>query len=290
MAAHGAYQQALARAQMALKEAERFGPGDTRVALVLNEIGLIEFELARFASADRTLRRGIAILERTGQAPIALAKLCSSLASLLTDLNLQLGYAEMLRRRALRITVQELGPAHPEIRTLLGNLGTTLMARRNFKEARQLLEKARAMSDEAADEQLTTASLTSNLGVVASLTGRLMEAVGHFREAIAIWDGLAGPLHPDLVRPCLNLGRVYLQLGNPELAWEMTERARVAAAWSLPENHPTSMEVLRAGVAAAKKSGRRAQASALERLLRSITPMDASPIGLHVDVSDLRPE
>ncbi|MBL8210729.1 MAG: tetratricopeptide repeat protein [Bryobacterales bacterium] len=257
---------------------------------MLNEIGLIEFELARFASADRTLRRGIAILERTGEAPVALAKLCSSLASLLTDLNLQLGYAEMLRRRALRITVQELGPEHPEIRTLLGNLGTTLMARRNYQEARHLFEKARAMLGQTAGERLTRASLTSNLGVVASLTGRPAEAAGHFREAIAIWDGLVGPLHPDLVRPCLNLARVYLQLGKPELAWEMTERARAAAARSLPENHPTSLEVLRAGVAAAKKSGRKAQASALQRRLRSITPMDASPVGLHVDVSDLRPE
>lgn len=290
MAGKGEYQQALPRAQMALKEAERFGPGDTRVALVLNDLGLIEFELARYASADRAFRRGIAILDRTREAPVALAKLCSSLASLLTDLNLQPGYAEKLRRRALQIAVQELGPAHPEIPTLLGNLGTTLMARRNYREARELFEKARGMLSEAGGEKLTRASLTSNLGVVASLTGRQVEAAGHFREAIAIWDELAGPVHPDLVRPCLNLGRVYLQLGKPELAWEMMERARAAAERSLPENHPTLMEVLRAGAAAAKKSGRKGEASALDRRLRSITPADASPIGVHVDISDLRPE
>src|SRR5215813_5876652 len=72
LAVKGRYQEARAILDQARAQAEHFGPSDSRLAIVLNNLGAIEVRLNDIAAADRCYRRSAAIWERRGDAVNAL--------------------------------------------------------------------------------------------------------------------------------------------------------------------------------------------------------------------------
>jgi tetratricopeptide (TPR) repeat protein len=95
---------------------------------VLNDVGVLSSEKARYAEAEPLYRRALAI----GEAALRpddpeLAILLNNLASFLQKTN-RLGEAEPLCRRALEISEKTLGPDHPVVATRLNNLAELLRA------------------------------------------------------------------------------------------------------------------------------------------------------------------
>ncbi len=122
-----AYQQAdYAEAEKlflaALKEAEKFGEQDPRLATSLNNLALLYDAQGKYAQAEPLYRRALAIREKAlGPEHPDLATDLNNLA-LLYRAQGKYAQAEPLSRRALAIWEKALGPDHPQVATTLNNL------------------------------------------------------------------------------------------------------------------------------------------------------------------------
>lgn len=73
----GRYAEGLELAQQAVRQAEAFGPGDSRIGVALVELGTLSRFLGRFPEAERAYLRGIRILEPSGTVSPIMARMRS---------------------------------------------------------------------------------------------------------------------------------------------------------------------------------------------------------------------
>jgi len=206
---------------------------------LLNTLGLLLREKARYADAEPLLRRVVEINEkaRGGDDPIV-ATCLNNLAELLRATN-RIAEAEPLYRRALAIDGASYGSDHPDVARDLNNLALLLKATNRPGEAEPLYRRALAI-DEASlgPDHPTVAIRLNNLARLLQATNRPVEAEPLYRRALAIGEASLGPDHPD-VAICLNNLAILLQATN-RLADAEPFYRRALAIWekSLGPDHP----------------------------------------------------
>ena len=119
-----------------------FGPGHPKVAIQLNNLGLVLLETNRFSEAEPLMRRALAIDEATlgGEHPEVAIDL-GNLARLL-QMTERLAEAEPLLRRALSIDEACFGNSHPSVGRDLNNLAQMLQDAGRPHEAEPLMRHA----------------------------------------------------------------------------------------------------------------------------------------------------
>lgn len=109
---------------------------------IFGGLGLWLFYQARYSQAEPSLRRALAIDEKSyGVEHPNVAIRLNNLAQLLQDTN-QLREAEPLMRRALAIDEKSYGPEHPDVATRLSNLAALLKITNRLAEAEPLMRRA----------------------------------------------------------------------------------------------------------------------------------------------------
>ncbi|MFN8477104.1 MAG: tetratricopeptide repeat protein [Kouleothrix sp.] len=99
--------------------------------------------------------------------------------------------------RALAITEQALGPAHPDTATSLNNLAPLLQAQGDFDAARPYLERALAIREQAlGPAHPDTATSLNNLAMLLYAQGDFNAARPLYERALAIHEQALGPAHP----------------------------------------------------------------------------------------------
>ena len=213
--AAGRYREAepLLIESLAIREA-LFGPEDTEVASVLNNLGDVYRAENRFVKAEPLLRRAAAIWEKTaGPAHPDYAVALNNLAAVYY----QLGYderAKPLFNRALAIWERALGPDHPHTVTMRQNLAEAARGRRGvlvlgganpLNQSRETGIRAQAVVDginahpggrrpalqagffQQLDGAVVVAQAHANDGL---LVGRDVGAAGQFAEHLEKLPGL----------------------------------------------------------------------------------------------------
>ena len=130
--------------QKALREAEKFGADDPRVAVTLHNLGNLAATQGKTAEAEPLYRRALAILEKVrgpdhSQTAVARLGLADLLAAQGNDAEAEANY-----RAALRAFEKVLGPAHPIVATTLERYAALLRRAGRTAEAEQLEARARA--------------------------------------------------------------------------------------------------------------------------------------------------
>jgi tetratricopeptide (TPR) repeat protein len=128
--------------QTALREAEKFGADDPRLAITLHNLANLAATQGKTAEAEPLYRRALAILEKirgpehtqTAMARLGLADL---LAAQGNDVEAEADY-----RGALRAFEKVLGPAHPIVLTTLERYAALLRRAGRTAEAEQLEARA----------------------------------------------------------------------------------------------------------------------------------------------------
>ncbi|MFQ5896988.1 MAG: tetratricopeptide repeat protein [Candidatus Methylomirabilia bacterium] len=141
--------------QAALKEAERRGPEDPRVATTLNNLAVLYKAQGQYAQAEPLYQRALAIKGKVlGPEHPSLATSLNNLAGLYVAQG-EYARAEPLYKRALAIVESTLGPEHPRVAATLMNYATLLRATNREAEAAELEARAEAIRAKHAQENPT---------------------------------------------------------------------------------------------------------------------------------------
>ena len=261
------------------------------LAIVLDELGVVYRTLGKYEEAKESYTRAIRIADTIpGKPPVVLSRLLDNLASLYMDAGATYPQVERLRRRALALRVDEVGPEGPGIPTLLANLGTVCMAQQRYEEADALFGRALAILTKAHGNQgVDIAGVLHNMATLAVRRLRYSEAESHTRRAVATLEKSVGPDHPDLIAPLLNLARLQVQMKRLRLAEEPLSRALSIAESRLELEHPVIAEILSTRAEVYRKTGRGREAAANSRRATAIAKLHRAAPGAanSVHVSDL---
>jgi tetratricopeptide (TPR) repeat protein len=280
-------------ARQALREAERFGPTDIRIAVTLNEIGLDYFYQGRYREAESAYLRGIRLAERDGGHRLELVALLANMALLRREDGSRYAEAERLLRRALELAESQLGPDHPGLLSPVTDLAAVCVDRRHYSQAQDLLGRAFLLVGKNPDPHIAAAeSALNNLGgILFYKMQRYSEAISYLNRAIASHEQRLRPNHPNLIYPLLNLARVHLGLHAAHAAEPLVLRALAIAESEFGPDHPLTAEALSTYAKVLRKTGRKKEASAAEHRAAAIAALYPGRGGLAnsiVDISDLR--
>ena len=141
----GRYAEAEQLLTAALKEAEKFGKQDPRLATILNSLALLYSKQGKYTEAEPLYQRALAIYENAlGPEHPAVALSLNNLAALYQTRG-KYAQAEPLYRRALSILTKSLGPDHPSVATMLGNYADLLRKMDRDSEAEKMEARAQAI-------------------------------------------------------------------------------------------------------------------------------------------------
>jgi len=177
-------------------------------------LGSAQLGRARFAEAEATLRRIIAIVDRLPEAQQGLAS--DPLRLLVSMLNDQGRYAEAepLARRSVPVTERAAGASSPMLAEALNQLGLLLSQTKRSAEAEPLLTRAVAIWEKQGAEHPSLAMGLNNLGTALGNLRRWEEAERTHARALGMREKLLGPDHPDVANSLNNLGVLHSERGR----------------------------------------------------------------------------
>ncbi len=129
-------------------------------------------------------------------------------------------------QEALELRKTQVGEDHPDIATILANLGGAHMRLGSPERALESLERSLAIRERrmGADHERLAPTLAS-LGGVATSSGRPREGLAHLERALPLMERSLGPEHPELAVPLTNMALAHLRLDQPERARALVRRA-----------------------------------------------------------------
>ena len=141
----GNYAEAEKQLSAALREAEKFGPQDPRLATSLNNLAGLYQTQGKYAEAEPLHRRSLAIVEKAlGPEHPAVATSLNNLAGLYSDQG-KYAEAEPLYKRSLAILEKALGPEHPNVAQSLENYAALLRKMGRNDEAAKMEARAKTI-------------------------------------------------------------------------------------------------------------------------------------------------
>jgi Tfp pilus assembly protein PilF len=229
---------------LAMEEAAS-GPGHHEAAVILNNLGIAQWELGDLAAGRASVERALAIDEAAyGPGHPELATALNNLGSMLGELG-EITAARASVERALAIDQAAYGPGHPEVASTLNNLGTVQRRLGELTAARATLEHALAIEESAyGPDHPEVADILSNLGIVQQQLGDLPAARGSAERALAIKQAAYGPGHPEVASILNHLGAVQRELGELTTARATLERALAIKQAAYGPRHPDVTDIL----------------------------------------------
>jgi Tfp pilus assembly protein PilF len=249
----GVYLCASAQSRVALKILERAlameeaadGPGHHEAAVILNNLGIAQWELGDLAAARASIERALAIDEAAyGPGHPELATALNNLGAILGELG-EVAAARASVERALAIDEAAYGPGHPEVANTLNNLGAVQRRLGELPAARATLEHALAIEEAAyGPDHPEVGDILSNLGIVQRQLSDLPAARASAERALAIKQAAYGHGHPDLASILNHLGAVQRELGEIPAARATLERALAIKQAAYGPHHPEVADIL----------------------------------------------
>ncbi len=236
----GNYAEAVAQFEAALREAEKFGSVDLRLATSLNSLALLYRAQGRYAEAEPLYQRSLGIREKSlGAEHPDVAQSLNNLAELY---RVQGRYAEAepLYQRSLAILEKVLEPGHPHVARSFNNLAVLYRAQGRYAEAELLYKRALAILEKVlGPEHPDVAASLNNLAELYRAQGRYEEAEPLYQRALALAEKALGPEHPAVAAYLSNLAALYETQGRYGEAEPLYQRALTVTEKALGPEHPT---------------------------------------------------
>ena len=142
-------------------------------------------------------------------------------------------------QQALEIHERELGPEHPDVGKLWGNIGTILAQQYQYAEARPYLERALVIAERAlGEDHPDVAGLLNNVADALGEEGQYQRAREHFQRALTVFEKIHGPEHPNVGICHQNLGEMSRKQGHHQEALPLYARALTIFEGALGNDHP----------------------------------------------------
>lgn len=282
----GRYEEARTISDRTLQAAKEIEPSGFRVAVTLNQIGLLHSYLGDYSKSEKAYLHGIRLLEDCACESLHLSRLLDNLASLYLSADTRHAQVEKLRRRALDLCITELGPQHPDVGILLSNLGATAMAQHRFSEAEDFYQQAITLLESRSGSYAANfANVLANRAVLSFRLRRYSETLADLTRAVEIYENTLGARHQELVRPLINLARLHLQLDQAASAEHPLRRAMLIAETTFGPQHPIHTEALSTYAVVLRKTGRKRESRETEKrihAIRGMNPQHTANMTVHI--------
>jgi eukaryotic-like serine/threonine-protein kinase len=215
-----------------------FGPEHVRVALTLNDLGVVLAEKGDYATAERNFDQALVMRRKLlGSAHADVAVTLVELGRVYQDLGFN-QRAEPLLREALAIRRKVLGDEHGETANSLSGVGSVLRLRGDLAGAEELLRQSLELNRKTrgADHPNTGISL-HDLGLIAATRGDYLSALSLFRQALEIHRKALGDKHPTVAMVLNSIARVLLLQGRYDEAASALREALDIARPALGRDH-----------------------------------------------------
>lgn len=269
--AQGDYDQAEERFRRALEEAKRPEIADPQLlALILSNWGGLEKDRGRYGNAELALKRSVEIASRDPADESALADWLLNLAEI-HRLQGDYDLAEMEYERALELAEKHLCPGNHLLAWFYNQLAVTYSDRGKFDKAEPLYRKALEIVEKTVgpDHPLAAKSRNDLAGLLASQK-RFQESEKLYLEALWTRERWLGADHPEVAETCIQLGKLALAAGKPDVAVEyaykavgLLERSKVYPEFAI-EAHLLKATLLK------RRGDERGALRSLEEALRSV--------------------
>ncbi|MBX9687387.1 MAG: tetratricopeptide repeat protein [Candidatus Obscuribacterales bacterium] len=213
----GRYAEAEKQILKARAEAEKYAEKDPqlRLAISLNELGLIYLEQEKSVEAEKLFKQALAMREKVqGLSHPDVAAQLDNLAAA-CDAQGNCAEAQQCVERALEIRKKSLGPDHPAVATTLNNLAGLCDSKGDCDHAEALLKQALAIDEKksGANSAAVAADLTNLAGLYVK-EKKYKEAEPLAKRALEIRKKTAKANDPELATAQENYNIVKLELGH----------------------------------------------------------------------------
>jgi len=282
---HGELAEALAVSQRALAIAEQnFGANHPEVALVLNNLALIDKKMGRYAEAEPLYKRALEIFEEAvGPKHPDVAIAMSNLAELYR-LQGKTAQVEPLLKQALDIKQKALGPEHPSVGIANNSLAAFYVSQNKFDEATPLYEQAMKIIYNAyGPAHPLFAKTVTNVAELYSAQKKYDEAEQLFKMSLEVKEETLGPDHPDVIRSLNGLAKLYQAQGKYAEAEELYARVLDVFKKTMEPNHPQFAEYLSNLASLYEAQDKYAEAEVLYRQALEIFDATLEPAHHHLE-------
>ena len=250
----GDYLEAQELLEGAVKEAEKFGETDARLATSLTNLSLCLIEEGLSKDAEPDLKRALKIREATsGKESIEYASVTGALGTIYILLDKPVD-AEQYLQTTLNIRQAKLGADHTEVAEVLVDLGKLYCSQGKVDDAERLLKQALAIRYKAmGGDSAAVADINTDLGDVYKKQGKLPQAEKMYMKALAIDNKALGQDNAYNATILASLADVYKSMGKDKDAQTCTTTAdaikqkvlggNTKLLALLPSNHETMIRV-----------------------------------------------
>lgn len=181
--------------------------------------------------------------------------------------------AEAALREALQLRERLLGPRHPELGSVLTELGICCWSQDKLAEAEEYLTRAgEIVKATHGDRHPNYATVLSNMSGLREKQGRSGEAIELARTAASLREELLGPAHPDVALAYSTLAKLqadHAQHAEAELSMAAAQRCRAEQRMSHP--HQRVVELLQQGETEKRFGRHREAVHIFEQALQAAT-------------------
>ena len=223
--------------------ASQIGIESPLLADLYNWIGYYFQYFGNYAEALPYYKYSLAIRGTLGTGHPDTANSLNSLGSLLQATG---HHTEALRyyERALAIREQALGADHSNTAISLNNLGALLQAMGHWLKHSSITNALWPFTSKFRRRPPRHRPQHISLGTLLQAMGQLREARPYYERALAIYEQVLGPDHPDTARSLNNLGYLLQAMGNLGEARPYYERALAIYEKALGPDHPDTARSL----------------------------------------------
>ena len=246
LANQGDYQAAetVARENLAA-EIDVLGPNHPSVALTLNFLAYVLGRTAHFAEAEKTLKQAFGILQKAdGLEHPAISLSLSDMSGLARELG-HYEEAEKLGEEALAMSLKLTGGRSLGTAACQGQLGLTMLARRNFKRSRELLQAALATRFALGNpDNPELGDNYDRVGLLDLEVRDLAQAHLNILKGLEIRERFYGSKDENVARSLIHLARVLAAEGDQKGAEQRYRRATEIASAKFQEGHTITADGL----------------------------------------------
>ena len=147
--------------------------------------------------------------------------------------------AEVVLRRGLKLAEKCYGPDHPEVATIIGNMGMLFLRTNRLQEAESYMEHVLKIDEKTyGSDHPNTARDLNNLAGLLQEINRLQEAESLMERSLKINEKIYGPDHPEVAAILNNLAALMSLTNRIKEAEPFYERALKIREKSFGSDHP----------------------------------------------------
>jgi tetratricopeptide (TPR) repeat protein len=206
----------------ALKEAQRFGPEDTRVGTTLNSLGLVYRAEKKYSEAEAAYRRALVIMSAAYGDSVDVGNVNFNIASVMFDQGHQVEALPNLRT-TLAIYERLLGPGSLKTAATLCMEGDAFRMMQRYPESEDALRRcADTREKDSGLEDATVADALHSLSLTLIAEGKFSAAEPRLKLVEKIREKTLGITSPLLAQTMEDHASVLKELGRPEEAEKLT--------------------------------------------------------------------